>query len=157
MSEVRNDPTAADRMRRHRARLKGEDNWTTTPRKPGPKPKRRPTMISASPARGYALDFISPVRHAATELEKAGTRGATVAEMTATYTQAIPGDLTRVCLWHGLKSQYEARRLLIDRAVAALWAQDYLKHARRAGAYRLAVPFGDLRVDGSPVARESAS
>jgi hypothetical protein len=140
MSEVRNALTAAERMRRYRARQQGDaqpESWNAK-RKPGPRPRERIATIPASPGRDrdYPLDFASPVQHVTAELEQAGSRGATIDELTATYRHSMPSDLGRVCLFHGTRDEKEARRFLIDRAVSALGSQ--VKGARRLGAYRLA-------------------
>jgi len=140
MNEVRNALTAAERMRRYRARQKEDQppgSWNAR-RKPGPKPRKIIPMIPASPGtdRDYPLDFSSPVRHVMAELEKAGTRGATIAEMAGGYRHPIPSDLSRVMRAHALDSQQQAARFLIDRAVSALGGK--VRPARRNGAYRLA-------------------
>jgi hypothetical protein len=149
-------------MRRYRARRAEEAAGRElspadyrSRRKPGPRPKPQQATIPAHPGadRGYAADFLSPIRHVATELENAGIRGCTVEELTAGYQHPNPGDLSRVRLWHGVPSDREARRFLVDRALSALWGQ--VKPARRGGAYRLAVPFDDLRFEGRPVHRTS--
>lgn len=156
MNEDRNRVLARERMRRMRARKTSTRNleWAAI-RKPGPRPRQSAATIPASPGadRGYALDFSSPVRHVATELERAGTRGATIHEMALSYDPTIASDLARIRLQHGLESNFEARRFLVDRAVSALGKQ--VRGARRTGAYRLAVPFDDLRYEGSEIARTS--
>ncbi len=142
-------------MRHYRARQRGEN---IPLRKPGPKPRKPAATITAHPGadRGYPLDFSSPLSHTATELEKAGTRGATIAEMAATYYHPNPGDLARAQRCHGLDTSTQAKRFLIDRAVSALGAQvSEGRSAQAATRYRLAVPFDDLRFDGQQVWRST--
>jgi hypothetical protein len=144
---VRN--TAA-RMRRYRARKRGEDwirfDGSTAKRKPGPvaKPKPPPAPVDC---RQYALNLHGPVRHVATELEKAGAKGMNVLELAATYDHPNPGDLSRVRWHHGCVTDAEATRHLIDRAIRELGSG--LKEATRSpkagNRVRLAVPFDDLR------------
>src|SRR6266508_841382 len=143
---------AASRLRvqRYRARQRGED---APLRRPGPRPQRPQAMVPAHPGAdrgGYALNFLSPLRHVVAELADAGTRGASVAEMAASYQHPIPGDLARIRMWHGLGSDGQAEGFLIDRAVSALGVQagqpggtrgpGQLRAARGQGRYRLAVP-----------------
>lgn len=146
--------TAAERMRRYRARQRGDD---IPLRKPGPRPARAKTLIIAHPGgdRAYALDFHTPVRHVATEMEKSGTRGASIEEMAAAYRHSIPGELSRIRSAHGLRSDAAARLFLIDRAVSALGRQ--VRLARGAGRYRLACDFDDLRYDGKSLTRRDES
>lgn len=155
---------AAVRMRAYRARRRGE---AIPLRKPGPRPKPREATIVAHPGadRGYALDFSSPMRLVATKLDEAGRRGLTVTELAASYRHSNPNDLVRVKIHHGCVTDTEAVRFLIDRALSALgvqrqdlwtdkWGPGQIRAARRAGAYRLAVPFDDLRdLDGHQIHR----
>lgn len=156
--KAKNDRIAARlRVQRYRARQRGKDEPL---RKPGPRPKHPQATIPAHPGagRGYALDFSGPIRHVVTELARAGVRGASVGEMAETYRHADAGDLSRVRLWHGLESDAQAERFLIDRAVSALGVQarqpgggrgpGQLREARGQGRYRLAVTPDDIRYDG---------
>jgi hypothetical protein len=140
--------TAAERMRLYRARQRGEN---VPLGKPGPRSVRQRPMVLAHPGaeRGYALDFLSPLRHVVTELERAGRRGLTITELAAGYTHPNTGDLYRVRLLHGLDNDDQAHRFLVDRAISTLW--DQVKRARVDGRYRLAVPVDAVRHDGEPI------
>lgn len=93
---------------------------------------------------GYALDLLSPVRHVATELDRAAGAALSVAEMAATYTHPNPGDLARVRLHEGCASDDAAVRWLIDRAIAALGKQVTSDDNH---GYVLTRPFDKLRYD----------
>jgi hypothetical protein len=113
--------------------------------------RRRHVRRAINPGleKGYALDFGHAVRHVATELDDARPGGRTVEEMAATYDHPIPGDLSRVRRHHGLASNEDAIRLLVERAVLALG------HAVKAddrGQYRLVTRRGRLRYEGKSVA-----
>ena len=98
---------------------------------------------------GYALDLLSPVRHVATEMERAGSAGPapTVAAMAATYEHTIAGDLARIRQHENVVSDYEARLWLIRRAVAELGIQV----TPDGDGYRLGRPFDDLKYKGRKV------
>src|SRR6516225_567408 len=97
-----------------------------------------------TPPSGYALDLLSPVRHVATEMERADLDGPapTVETMTATYEHTNTGDLARIQQHEGAGSDYEARLWLIRRAVTELGKQ---VTADDDGGLRLAKPFDNLR------------
>jgi len=100
---------------------------------------------------GYALDLLSPVRHVATEMERAASSGAapTLEAMTATYEHTIGGDLARIREHEGVGSDYEARLWLIGRAVSELGHQVTFTD----GGYRLARPFDNLKYQGRKLHR----
>lgn len=93
---------------------------------------------------GYALDLLSPVRHVATEMERAGLDGPapTVEAMAATYEHTIRGDLARIREHEGATTDYEARLWLVRRAVQELGKQ--VASDGNSG-FRLAKPFDELR------------
>ena len=72
--------------------------------------------------KGYALDFASPIRHVANEMEAARSEGraVTIDEMANRYHHPIAGDLVRVQKHHGLANDTEAIHFLIEQAVVAL-------------------------------------
>lgn len=100
---------------------------------------------------GYALDLLTPVRHVATEMERAAPDGAapTIEAMTATYQHTIAGDLARIREHEGAPSDYEARLWLIGRAVRELGRQV----TSDGDGYRLTKPFDDLKYQGRKVQR----
>jgi len=99
---------------------------------------------------GYALDLLSPVRHVATEMDKAGSSepAPTVKTMTATYQHTITGDLARIRQHEGATSDYDARLWLISRAVGELGRQVV---SDGNGGFRLAKPFASLKYKGRKV------
>jgi hypothetical protein len=99
---------------------------------------------------GYALNLLSPVRHVATEMERAAPAALSVADMAAGYQHSIPGDLSRVRQHEHCATDEEAGVWLIKHAVEALTFRG--KTGQRQveqvdGGYRLTVPFEDLRYD----------
>jgi hypothetical protein len=112
---------------------------------------------------GYKLDLSSPVRHVATEMERAAPTALSIEQMAATYQHPIPGDLSRVRLHEGCATDTEAMRWLIRRAVQAITYQGKTDRSRRqvehhVGGYRLAdgVTFEALRYDGKKLHRTGA-
>jgi len=104
---------------------------------------------------GYKLDLLSPVRHVATEMEKAAPAALSIEEMAATYRHPNPGDLTRVKMHEGRANDSEATTWLIHKAIDALRTrgqsgkgQAQIVGDTRSG-YRFAasVTFDDLRYD----------
>jgi hypothetical protein len=91
---------------------------------------------------GYALDFLSPMRHVATELATAGPEGRTVDEIVASYHHHSSGDLHRVRLHERQSSDRAAEIWLIKRAAQELGKQ--VSHGTD-GRLRLAVPVDELR------------
>lgn len=100
---------------------------------------------------GYALDFISVIRHVATKLDEAPD-GMTVGGLAGGY-RGFPADLGRVRLHHHLKNDRAAIEFLIDRAVRALGSQVRIEGDR----VFLAKPFDELRYERRPIARDVQS
>ena len=104
---------------------------------------------------GYALDFISPMRHVATELAGAGAAGLRLTDIQRTYTYHLSGDFHRIRL-HELHdpqaSDEQAKRWLIARAVKEFGEQIT---TGEDGLLRLAVPVEELRGwAGQPITLE---
>ena len=100
---------------------------------------------------GYALDLLSPVRHVATEMERAGSDGPalTIWALAASYQHTTEGDLARICEDEGAANNHEARLWLIDRAVTELGGQ-----VKSDGeGFRLAKPFEELKYKGRKLRR----
>ena len=99
--------------------------------------------------KGYALFFISAVRHVATEMEAARLAGrvTSIEAMTASYTHPNGADLTRVRHHHGIASNEEATRFLVERAVLALG--DRVEHVDNG--VRLAKPLTRIRYEGDAI------
>lgn len=98
---------------------------------------------------GYKLDLLSPVRHVATEMDRAAPAALSMEDLAASYRHPNPGDLARVKLHEGRANDAEATVWLIHKAVAALrqrgrTGQTQILGDARSG-YRLAVPFEELR------------
>lgn len=93
---------------------------------------------------GYALNMLTPVRHVATELDKAAPVGLSVGQLAGTYTHSIPGDLSRVRRHEGCGTDEDAVLLLIQRAIEALGRQ---VASDGDGGYVLARPFDKLRYE----------
>lgn len=100
---------------------------------------------------GYALDFISVIRHVATKLDEAPD-GMTVGGLAIGY-RGFPADLGRVRLHHHLKNDRAAIEFLVDRAVRALGTQVHTEGDR----IFLAKPFDELRYERRPIARDVQS
>jgi len=102
--------------------------------------------------KGYALNLLSPIRHVATEMDRAAPAALSVDEMATTY-QAIPGDLARVKLHEHCTTDDEATIWLIRKAIAALRQRGKSGPAQLVGdaksGYRFAdgITFEDLRYD----------
>lgn len=142
-SEQRRPLTGAERAQLHRARARDE---TTPMGRPGRRPPRELLAIPASPGvdRGYPLDFLSPMRHVATAVERAGQRGISLADLADTYRHPNTGDISRVIRVHGLRNEHDVNRFLMDRALSAFGAK--LRPPTRGYGWRLAVPFDELGV-----------
>jgi hypothetical protein len=100
---------------------------------------------------GYALDFISVIRHVATKLDEAPD-GMTVGGLADGY-RGFPADLGRVRLHHHLKNDRAAVEFLVDRAVRALGSQVRTEGDR----IFLAKPFDELRYERRSIARDVQS
>lgn len=107
--------------------------------------------------KGYPLDFISPIRHVASELDRAAPAALSVDEMAGTYTHPNPADINRVCEMHGM-NEHDAVRFLIGRAVMALNTKSKTQVEENGhGTWKLAVPFSELRYERKSITRTSAS
>jgi hypothetical protein len=93
---------------------------------------------------GYALDFISVIRHVATKLDEAPD-GMTVGGLANGY-RGFPADLGRVRLHHHLKNDRAAVEFLVDRAIRALGSQVRVEGDR----IFLTKPFDELRYERRP-------
>ena len=103
---------------------------------------------------GYALNFLLPVRHAATVLEGARVSGRplTIAEMAIGYRPA-ESDASRIRHHEKCGSDHEVVALLMRRAIEKLNDQgDYVEGDEENG-FALRVPFADVRNDGKPLVR----
>jgi hypothetical protein len=100
---------------------------------------------------GYALDFISVIRHVATKLDEAPD-GMTVGGLANGY-RGFPADLGRVRLHHHLKNDRAAVEFLVDRAIRALGSQVRVEGDR----IFLTKPFDELRYERRPIARDVQS
>jgi hypothetical protein len=112
---------------------------------------------------GYALDLSSPVRHVATEMDRAAGAALSISELAASYRHAIPGDLARIKLHEGSANDDEATAWLIGRAVKEITYQGKTTRSRvqviaNGDGYRLAdgVTFDDLRYQGQKLHRAFA-
>jgi ParB-like chromosome segregation protein Spo0J len=90
----------------------------------------------------YALDLHSPVRHVATELERAD-HALSVSELASTYTHPNHGDVNRVKKFEHLRSDRAAVEWIIERALEKI--SKYLDNGD--GTYQLAVPFDDIKLN----------
>jgi hypothetical protein len=106
--------------------------------------------VSPGEEKKYALDFVSVVRHVATAMEGVAPAALSIGEMAATYVHVIPGDLTRVKHHHGLETNDEAIRFLVERAVQTLGKQ---AESDGNGGFRLTRPFDELRYKRKKLAR----
>lgn len=108
--------------------------------------------------KGYALNLLSPIRHVATEMDRAAPAALSVEGMAETY-QAIPGDLARVKLHEHCTTDDEATIWLIRAAIAALRQRGKSGRVQIVGdaksGYRFAggITFEDLRYDRKPLHR----
>ena len=98
---------------------------------------------------GYALDLATPVRHVATELDRAAPAALSLGQLAATYRHPIPADLTRIRQHEGVKTSDDAVALLIRRAVEALDGQLVSSDE----GLRLAKPFDKLRYERHKIVR----
>jgi len=101
-------------------------------------------------ANGYAVDRLTPVRHVASELDRAAPAALSVAELTASYRHPNTGDLARVTEHEG---RSDAEAWLIEQAVDSLryagaTARSRPQLAEDDGRLSLAVPFGELVFSG---------
>lgn len=107
---------------------------------------------------GYALNLHTPVRHVATELDRAAPAALSIAELAASYSHSNPGDLARIKLHEHRGSDDEAITYLIERATGALAYQGKTKRSRQqlvsnGDGWRLAIPFEELRYEGERLIR----
>lgn len=105
---------------------------------------------------GYALDLLSPVRHVATEMERAAPRALSIEELTSTYKHPVLSDLGRVRAHEGRRSDYEATRWLVAQALTELGDQvSYTgtSDVSSGGGFVLAKPFDALRYQGHRINR----
>lgn len=110
--------------------------------------------------KGFPLDFISPVRHAATELEKAreAGQGITIEQVAADYRHYNPSDLSRIRRAYQLPTDHAATLFLIRRAVYALGNQVKQEVDPLAGhLYQLREPFSKLLYEGKTLTRYDIS
>lgn len=104
---------------------------------------------------GYALDFISVIRHVATKLDEAPD-GLSVGELAAGY-RGFPADLGRVQHHHTLPTERAAVTFLMERAVLALGNQLQSEDREGIEVWRLARPFNQLRYERRSIARVVSS
>jgi ParB-like chromosome segregation protein Spo0J len=97
----------------------------------------------------YPLDLVSPVRHVATELERAGDTALSIGELSENYSHPNPGDISRVRSQEHVSSNRAAHEWLIRKALSEL--SRYIEDGD--GTYRLKVPFDKLRYKGRKVHR----
>ena len=93
----------------------------------------------------YPLDLMSPVRHVATELDKAAGAALSLSDMAASYQHPNTGDLARVRSLERATSNDEAHLWLIERAIAELGKQI----RRDDDGYRLTRDASKLRYPGN--------
>lgn len=91
----------------------------------------------------YPLDFVSVLRHVATQMEEArvGARAVSIDDMAASYQHPNLADLVRVRRVHGLAGDDEARRFLVERAIQSMDG----RVEEVDGGYRLAKPLASIR------------
>lgn len=101
---------------------------------------------------GYPLDLWSPVRHVATEMDRAAPASLSIEELAADYRHAIPADLMRIKQQEGCATDEDAIKWLVGRAVEEITYQGKTTRSRvqvvaNGHGYRLAdgVTFEDLR------------
>jgi hypothetical protein len=101
----------------------------------------------------YPLDMSSPVRHVATMLDRAFPEALSLHELTVSYKHPNPSDVERVKDRQGIETRLEARRWLVDRALAELGDQVVVDglHVTLARGLRI----DDLRWHDRPVAATS--
>lgn len=99
---------------------------------------------------GYAADLVTPVRHVATELDRAAPAALPFGDLVASYRHPIPADLTRIKQHEGVKTEEEAVEFLIRQAVHALGGQ---VGASSDGSLRLTKPFEQLRYERKKIVR----
>ena len=96
----------------------------------------------------YPLDLTSPVRHVATEMERAD-HALSISELVATYTHPNPSDVTRVKRAEKLETDKEALAWIIEQALDAI--KRYVDNGD--GVYRLNVPFEKVKYQKRPIHR----
>jgi ParB/RepB/Spo0J family partition protein len=103
--------------------------------------------------KGYALDFLTVVRHVATEMESVRPGGAlSIDALAASYDHSIPGDLTRVRHHHDLSSDEAAKRFLVERAVNALNSRNGKAQVGLTDdGWQLLKPLADVRYERKKV------
>lgn len=92
--------------------------------------------------RGYALDFLAPIRYVADALERRG--GLSSAELSMGYVHYLGGDIERVKGHEGLDSNGEANTFLVERALLALGKQAWMSDD---GKWSLTKPLEDLKYE----------
>ena len=108
---------------------------------------------------GYALNLLSPIRHVATEMDRAAGAALSIDEMATTYQHSTPGDLARIKLHEGCTTDDEATIWLIRKAVAAVRNRGKSGPAQIVGnaksGYHFAegITFEDLRYDRKKLSR----
>ena len=103
---------------------------------------------------GYALNMVSPVRHVATELDRAAPAALSISELVAGYNHIPSGDLSRVRQHENCASDLEATEWIIRHAVQVLTKPGRRTQVEQDGdRYRLAedITFSSLRYDGKPL------
>jgi ParB-like chromosome segregation protein Spo0J len=97
---------------------------------------------------GYPLDRLSPARHVASELDRAAPAALSLAELAATYRHPNPSDLARV---RSVEHADDPVAWLIRQAIESLMRRGKagtVQIEQADGAFRLAVPFSELRFEG---------
>jgi ParB-like chromosome segregation protein Spo0J len=109
---------------------------------------------------GYALDLSSPVRHVATEMDRAAPASLSIEELAEGYRHVNPGDLARIKEHEGCATDQDAIVWLIGRAVEEITYQGRTTRSRvqvvaNGHGWRLAdgVTFEDLLYQGRKLHR----
>jgi hypothetical protein len=98
--------------------------------------------------RGYGLDMVSPVQHAAAELDRVAPAALSIPDIAATYHHPVSSDLDRVRQHEHLPSGDEAVQWLISEALQLLGSQ---VTGNGDGTYRLARPIEEIRWQGRKI------
>jgi ParB-like chromosome segregation protein Spo0J len=91
--------------------------------------------------RNFPLDLLTPVRHVATELDRAAPAALSVSEMAKTYTHPNPGDMARVRSAY-VGEQGDVSRWFIETAIGEL---GHRIASDGNGGYHLVVPLGKMK------------
>jgi hypothetical protein len=107
---------------------------------------------------GYALDMTSPVRHVATELDRA-ERALSIGELADTYHHPNPADLVRVRQHQGCETDHDAVLWLMEQAIAKIerrGKEGQQQIVADNGGFKFAdgVTFEKLRYNGKALHRE---